>query len=62
MSIFLANVRNVNIEGTDGEHTEVEGKPVAAKAMNAISGNGHSHKPILGSNSDVKVIGGEVSE
>ena len=33
---------------------EVEGKAVAAKAMNAVSGNGHRHKPIFGRNMDIK--------
>ena len=40
---------------------EVEGKAVAVKAMNAVS-EWHRHKPIFGRNTDIKVIGGEVSE
>lgn len=41
-------VRNVNTEGTDGEHSEGSGGQASGrKAMNAVSGNGHRHKPIL---------------
>lgn len=46
---------SVNTEGTDGEHSERKWRASQwqeKKAMNAVSGNGHRHKPIFGRNID----------